>query len=165
MNIGIVTLVTLVTLVIVSISLAAYLYFELSRRRKPKLSVYFPGEKNEIQYSNNEEHTVAIHYRNIGRLTVTGLDICVFIPDSFLPSKLEYPGGLTTEVTPASSGSIYKGKQYLYTGRKFVLSYKEEEVLELSTQMPRATGNYPIIIHMVSDQGDAGSYNLNVIIT
>ena len=88
-----------------------------------------------------------------------------FIPDSFLPSKLEYPGGLTTEVTPASSGSIYKGKQYLYTGRKFVLSYKEEEVLELSTQMPRATGNYPIIIHMVSDQGDAGSYNLNVIIT
>jgi len=155
----------IITLIIVSISLAAYIYFEVSRRKKPKLRVYFPGEKNEIQYRNNEEHAVAIHYKNIRKLTVTGLDICVFIPDSFLPSKLEYPGGFSTDVTQASSGSIYKGKKYLYTGRKFVLSYREEEVLKLSTQMPRETGSYPIIVHMVSDQGDAGSYNLNIIVT
>jgi len=155
MNVAVLIIIA-ITLAVVGVSL--YL-----QHRKPKLKVVFPGDNTELTYRIGEKvEEVPIYYKNMSRFTITGLDICVFVPPDFFPKKLEYPGGTTDEMAQKPPRGTYKNMKYLYTGEKFVLAPEEEDVIKLYTVMPKEASDYSLIVHTMSKQGDAGTYTLKI---
>ena len=145
------------------------IYLEIRRQTKPTIRVYFPDGSKRISYRAKEQANIAIHIKNIGRFgfpkpAATEMAIFVYMPLSFLPTKLEYAPTIHTKIGKAPSGGLFSNMQYLAIGH-MQLFHNEEEVITLSTGLPEATGRYFIKTAVTSGQGDLGVHQLEVIAT
>jgi hypothetical protein len=155
--------------IIVSVTLLAILgsiYLEIRRQIKPKIKIYFPDGSTQMRYRAKEESNIAIHIKNTGTLgfpkpAATEIVIFVYMPLIFSPTKLQYSQRASTIVLKAPTGGLFSNMQYLAIG-DIVLFHKEEEVITLSTQLPEATGKYPVKVAILSDQGDLGVHQLDI---
>ena len=160
-------------LIITSVTLFVILgsiYLEIRRQIKPRIKVYFPDGSTQASYKPKEEVSIALHITNIGRFgfpkpAATEVGMSVYTPITFLLKRLEYGDEYVDEVTRASSGGIFGGMHYIGAKLGLYLSHKEEEVVKLLAEMPEDTGRYPIKVSILSDQGDLGIHELEIIVS
>ena len=161
-------------LIITSITLfviLASIYLEIRRQIKPRIMVYFPDGSTRASYRAKEETNVALHIRNKGRFgfpkpVATNISIYVYTPISFSLRKLEYLGMSETRVRKAPSGGIFGGMHYLSLAATVTMNlfHAEEETITVLTQMPEETGKQTIKVAIVSDEGDLGVHELEIIV-
>ena len=162
-----------ILLIIASVTLVAVLshvYLEARRQTKPRIKVYFPDGSTQILYRAKEEANVAIHFKNYGRFgfpkpPATSISVFVYTPTSFLLKTLKsHAGGSDNTVVEAPSGGIFGGMHYLGLSEYLALFHQEEEIIVVHMQMPECTGKYTMKLAVLSDEGDLGVHNLDIIV-
>ena len=161
--INIVTIILLIGAVVISlIHMAVF----IRRTKLPKIKVFFPGDTTTLERRINEISPIPIQLKNIGKNTITGGDVCVYVPMCFSIQALHYLKKTKTskEVNQTINGHPLGDMQYLYTGEEFSLTHDEPGEVQLVTKMPDTGGKHHFKVHFISDQGEGGTHDLTVII-
>ncbi len=158
-------IITLITLVVILGSV----YLEMRRQIKPGIKVYFPDGSTQVRYRAKEEVPMSIHIQNKGRFgfpkpAATKIGIFIYAPTTFLLKELRGGEDRDTEIVKAPSGGIFGGMHYLGIEETFILFHKEEEVITVDMQMPQDTGKYSIKVTILSEQGDLGIHQLDIVV-
>ena len=162
-----------IIITIVSITLLAILgsiYVEIRRQIKPRIKVYFPDGSTRASYRAKEETNVSIHIQNRGRFgfpkpVATAVSVFVFAPPILSLKELRCGPMSDSVVKKAVSGGIFGGMHSLGIREALTLFHKEVEVITVLMQMPEATGRYSIKVPIVSNEGDLGVHELEIIVS
>ena len=164
-----------VILAIISVTLFVILgsvYLEVRRQIKPRIKIYFPDGSTKTSYRAKEETNVSIHIQNIGRIgfpkpVAKNIRLFVYTPTSFLLKELRWSGESETDVRKAPSGGIFGGMHYLTLPPTVHVNlfHIEEEAMAVLMQMPEETGKQTIKVAVLSDEGDLGIHELEIIVS
>ncbi len=161
-----------VILAIISVTLFVILgsvYLEVRRQIKPRIKVYFPDGSTETRYKAKEEASVAIHIKNIGTFgfpkpVATNVSLFIYAPPPLLLKTLQCASRSNTRLVKAPLGGIFGGMHYLSVEEVLNLFHGEEETMTVLTQMPEETGKQTIKVAVLSDEGDLGIHELEIIV-
>lgn len=161
--------------IIASVTLVAVLshvYLEARGQIKPRIKVYFPDGSTQASYKAKEEANVAIHIKNSGRFgfskpAAKNMGFFVNAPPCLLLKKLQVQSGSQseTQLIKAPLSGIFGGMHYLSIERALNLFHGEEEAIIVLMQMPQETGKQTIKVAVLSDEGDLGIHELQIIVS
>ena len=162
-----------IVVIIVSVTFIAIVgsvYLEIRRQIKPRIMVYFPDGSTRASYRAKEETNVSIHIQNRGRFgfpkpVATAVSVFVFTSPNLLLKELRCGRMSDSVVKKGVSGGIFGGMHSLGIREALTLFHKEVEVITVLMQMPEATGSYSIKVPIVSNEGDLGVHELEIIVS
>jgi len=147
------------------------IYVGIRSQIKPRIKVYFPNSSTQASYKAKEEANVSIHFKNSGRRgfpkpVARNVRLSVNTPTSFLLKELQWGGQSESYVRKALPGGLFAGMHYLRLPPvNLNLFHGEEEAVTVLMQMPEKTGKWTIKVAILSDEGDLGVHELEIIVT